>query len=506
MDSKSLCIIFLLAAVSVNPVLGYVKSEENTIKDVGASKVFFVHIPVSGNYRDHIYVIGLSDNTHVSIYDITNPDAPTLVKEGTVDNGKNLLFEATSKKYYKIIADRSVVAWAVGGSGANWEDDNYDGVGDAIFYPSVNGSYVGRDFTFMASGAYYYTTGTGNSWLGTDVYTQIPSSNFETKVYSVQAADITVYNASGAPLYQFFMGPDMCRNFPSLAWETYHVVSTGDIILQCAGGGATFTVAPSTDGNLVGKVHYGSTFAWQRGCFLCISYEPGHVNVYDVDTGALLYEHTFTMAGEYWYRGGMGMVVVRPGFDINVALENAKHVNNVGSKNLKFESTGDIVVYVGDTAGSNIWDDSPSAIGDNIGFAGGIDAKEFYVYAPSHLVVFAPWDVYLEVNGTSQDLKENYYLNLAKEGLYHIVSDKPVIVQVVGLSGGPTNNPPRGVSYAEYLVSFPDISATVPETGGTGSGFDITTIVIGAAIAGVAAVALLMIMRSKKKTVPNTSQ
>ena len=343
MSSRSLC-IFLLAALLMNPVLGYLYSQGNKINDVGASHVFFVHIPPSGNYRDYIYVIGLSDNTHISIYDITDPNAPTLAKEGTVNKGKKLLFEAASKKYYKIIADKPVAAWVVGGGGNNWEDHNYAGVGDATFYPSVNGSYVGREFIFMASGTYYYTTGTGNSWLGIDIYTPIPPAPFETKVYGVQAADVKVYDISNSELlYEFSIGPDMCMSFPSNFLKTYHVVSTGDIMLQCAGGGATFTVAPSTDGNLVGKVHYGSTFAWQRGCFLVISYEPCDVKVYDVDTGELLYEHTFTKAGECWYRGGMGIVTVRPGISAEMAEEIAANANNVGTRNLKFVSTGDIM-------------------------------------------------------------------------------------------------------------------------------------------------------------------
>jgi len=495
MSSKSLGITLLLFMLSSNSLFESIIPVEEGVYDVGPSRVFFVHVIASDNYKDYIYVIGLSDNTRVSIYDITDPDAATLVSEGTVNKEENFLFKATFRKYYKIITDKPVVAWLVGGSAHNWPENNYGGCGGSTFYPSVEGSYVGREFIYIAGGTYYYTTGTGSAWLGTDVYTQIPPASFETKVYSIQQADIKVYNASGALLYQFSMGPDMCKSFPSTCMVTYHVVSTGDIILQCAGGGNCFTIAPSTNGNLVGKIHYGSTFAWQRGCFLCISYEAGDVNVYDVDTGVLLYEHNFSGAGEYWYRGGLGIVTVRPGFNLEMALEQAAHANNVGTRNLRFESTANIMVYIGDTESSYYDDDSPKTIGDDLAFAGGIDAKEFYVYAPTYLIIFAPSDVHLTINGTSQDLKANHYLNLAGSALYHIVSDKPIIVEVEGLGTGAAAT---ANDYAEYLLSFPDIPATSPEIS-IKSTFDITTVIVGAIVTLVVVISIIIIRNKMKR-------
>lgn len=492
MSSKSPCLILLLFMFSANSLVKSVSSVDEGVYDAGSSKVFFFHVPASDNYRDYVYVIGLSDNTQISVYDIADPSAASLATEGSVDAGESFLFKAKAKGYYKIISDKPVVAWLVGGGASNWEDQNLAGCGGSTFYASVNGSYVGREFTYMAGGTYYYHGEGGSSWLGIDVYTPIPPADFETKVYSLQASDVRVYNVAGELLYHFSMGPDMCRSFPSPPWRIYRVVSTGDIILQCAGGGNCFTVSPSASGNIVGKVHYGSTFAWQRGCFLCISYEACEVKVYDMDTGVMLYEHTFTAPGEYWYQGGKGIRLPGPAFTIQDALKQVP--DNVGTRNLKFESTGNIVVYVGDTESAVYDDDSPMWIGDDIGFAGGIDAKDFYVYAPTYLVVFAPSDLHLEINGTGQDIKANHYLTSMKSGIYHIVSDEPIIVEVVGTGSGAAAT---ANDYAAYLMSFPDIPTAPPETGGK-STFDIFTVAAGVTVACVTV--SLVIIRNKRKT------
>lgn len=470
---------------SIKPVI----LKEGIVYDIGVSRVFYVHVPPSDNFRDLIIAIGLYDNTHVSIYDITDSEAATLVSEGMVNKKESFYFKAAPRKYYKIIADKPIAAWLVGGAAHNWPDNNYAGCGGSTFYPSVEGSYVGREFIFMAGGTYNANT----AWLGIDIFTPISPAPFETKCYGIEHASVSVYDASGNLLYQFDIGPGMCVNFPTICMEIYHVISTGDIMLQCAGGGNCFTIAPSINGNLVGKVHYGSTFAWQRGCFLVVAYEPCHVKVYDVDTGELLYEHTFTSAGECWYRGGLGIVTVRPTISLEKALELAAKANNVGTRNLKFESTGNIMVYVGDTETIPYEDDSPAGIGDDIAFVGGIEAREFYVYAPTYLVIFAPSDANILINGTSYSLRADHHLTLKGPSLYYILSDQPIIIEVVGQGTGAaaTVN-----DYASYLLSFPNIPIVSPKTSAR-SPFDIMYIIIIFVVVAICMVSILILILKK---------
>ncbi|MFB0522126.1 MAG: hypothetical protein ACETV1_00010, partial [Candidatus Bathyarchaeia archaeon] len=149
---------------------------------------------------------------------------------------------------------------------------------------------------------------------------------------------------------------------------------------------------------------------------------------------------------------------------------------------LKFVSSGLISVWIGscrqtdDVYAYNI---DIIALGDDTWFAGGLGGKDFVLYIPSYAILFAPQDVKVKIDGAEQSLKADQYIRISG-GPHRVVSDKVVVIQVVGLGN-------QMDSWAQYLVSSPEVSATVPEIGGDG-GMDITL------IAGAGAVAVIIVI------------
>jgi hypothetical protein len=146
-----------------------------------------------------------------------------------------------------------------------------------------------------------------------------------------------------------------------------------------------YTTVPSVEGQGVGRRFYFATLGWFTGAFAVFAHQSADVNVYDLDSGLLLYSQHINR-GEYWWQ------------------------REAGTRRLRLESTGPVEVWAGDAEGCC----GIEGLGDDISFAGGDRGREYYLHSlMGGSVIFAPFDnTQVDVDGTIYRLNKDAYLYL----------------------------------------------------------------------------------------------
>ncbi|MBU2490462.1 MAG: PKD domain-containing protein, partial [Proteobacteria bacterium] len=268
---------------------------------------------------------------------------------------------------FKVEADKPVVAMLT------------DGAAHASFIPSLDAGAVGHEFIFrMYKGSGFH-------------------------VYAVEDAVVRFYNTGGTLVEERGLAAGEYYS-QGLADNVYHVRSTGRIAMQSTGSNS-YTAVPSVTGDGAGRLFYAATYAGTTGCFAVFAYEDADVTVYDLDTGAQLYTQNLS-AGGHWYQNG------------------------VGTRRMRFVSTGDMGVWAGDTeSGTTI-----EQMGDDISVAAGRQGMDFHLHGlKSGFVLFAPHAAtVVNVDGLVETLNADEYRIFAGGSWNHVTADKPVIIQTLG--------------------------------------------------------------------------
>ena len=303
--------------------------------------------------------------------------------------------------YFKVKATKPVVAL------------ESDGSEHAAFVPSLSGSPVGHEFIF------YRNAGKGFF------------------VYAIEDAVVQFFDRSGVLRAENIMNAGTYWEPPGLSSTRYHTVSTGKIAMQTTGSGA-YTTVPSATGSSVGRQFYFATYKQTSGFkstgdFAVFAYEDGtEVEVFSLDTGQSLYTRTLNR-GEFWMQ------------------------NEVGTRRMRLESTGDVELWAGDTylTSTDIED-----LGDDISFTAGRNGTEFFLhnlrettvpfgagpaFQQDGLIIFAPNDqtvVTIDEGDIVRTLNRDEFLHLEPEdfpngsGMHHIVASEPVVIQTLGVANG----------------------------------------------------------------------
>lgn len=395
LKKAQLSLLLLLSLISMLPPPYLKLVSEGGLRaswsDVGVHTVFYFYMPPGGPYIDFV---GIHNRTNIWLFDITKEEAK-LVRFGSVDRMKLLTHhDIRGGRYYKVIATKPV-AVSIGGDGAY-------SFGYNTFYPSVEGSYVGKEFIFMA----------------------VPSGYREHVIFGIESSEVEVYDSAGRKVFEdsvpayFYVKIDLKER------EMYRISSSGNITVSTWSGNS-IAACPSINGSFVGRKFFGVTIPWATGAFAVFAYEDSDVIVH----GAATPYRRVLRRGEYWYQSGVGKVY------------------------LTFESSGDIAVWTGDIEGPV---DHITYMGDDITFIGGREGKEFIFYAPHAVaapggaVIFAWKDTEVYVNETRYVLREDRYLNL-KTGFYHVKANNTIIIQILG-EDGVFND------WGTYLISSPELT------------------------------------------------
>jgi hypothetical protein len=158
--------------------------------------------------------------------------------------------------YYKVEADKRVVGY----------ESDFDAWGNNAFVPSLDFGPVGTEFIF------YYHRG----FYDGAVY-----------VFAVDESTVEVYDTSGSLIESQTMQVGDYWDL-SLSDAVYHVVSSGRIAIESVASNGYSTV-PATNGMGVGNRFYFGTSGDFTGAFAVFAYEATDVEVYDLDSGELIY-------------------------------------------------------------------------------------------------------------------------------------------------------------------------------------------------------------------------
>jgi hypothetical protein len=370
-----------------------VVSAAEQIGDVGLSNVFYIYA-VGGN-RD-IYFESFSDDNDVWVYSLDDGDI-NLATEFTLSAYTPHLY-VPGNDYIKVVSEEPVRVYVF-----------WLGLGDVgeggTFYPSDTGSFVGKSFIVFP-------------------YTIHKREDRSTalEIYAIETGIVEIRNETDVITFPVLTDTHSTLNVSRNSF--YNITSTADIMISHLMYAYWFCV-PSTTGQYVGKIHYGSAMiaGGRPAGIYVIAYEPGRITVTNLDDPTEIAHHYFEEAGGYWLEDKM--------------FPTSAHI--------KIEGYIDTYVQVG--AGWGWYGQS---------YVGGKVLKdetiEYWVllYENWEGVIFAPEDVTFMLDNEEISLGADEYKRLLyKGGIYHIVSPKSLVIQEKPLCG--------------YAIVPSGIPATKPE-------------------------------------------
>jgi PKD repeat protein len=260
------------------------------------------------------------------------------------------------------------------------------------FIPSLDASPVGHEFIVP-----HQSTG-------------------ELFVYAIADTVVQFFSTDGTLVTQNTMRAGTYWQPSTLSQTMYHVVATGKITMQTVGS-TGYTTVPAASGDDVGRRFFFATSQGTTGAFVVFAYADAQIEVFDLDTDQSLYAHTLAQ-GESWFQP------------------------DVGTRRLRLESTGDVEVWAGDTAGGT----SLLNLGDDISVTTGRNGQEFYLHTlQDGLVIYAPH------NGTTVTMDDGAFVTtlnrdefvrltpadfLSGAEVHHILASNPVLIQTLGRANG----------------------------------------------------------------------
>ena len=138
------------------------------------------HIDLNGTaYLD---IIGMEDDTEVSVYGIIKPDEPQLLASRKISRMELWTYRLPRDYYFKVVADKRVAVTFGGGTMYQHQQG-----GVSCFYPSVDGGFAGTEFIFMAQPS------------------GIPGHAFVAvhhAIYAVEDSHVTIYNDQGRVVWE----------------------------------------------------------------------------------------------------------------------------------------------------------------------------------------------------------------------------------------------------------------------------------------------------------------
>jgi len=394
------------------------------VADIGVSRVFYGYAPTIAWIR----VMGVTDATAVKVFDITDADRTSLLTEFSVGMGDVVEAKVSEEHYYKIVADKEVIALLYGGGVV-------DTFSFGTYFPSLDGSLVGKNFIFESAIA---GINTGLSWINIFAYEDVVVE-FEnsTTSFAIPLPGLTSFQIAG---------------FKS--WDPIKLTSTGKIDVRYLGNGTVdFAAVPTPEGNYVGMVHY--VVPWYENCFTLITFAAGTVGIIDVNTDELVSSKSFNEAG-IW----------------QMNLSSPEYYG----RGYGFEGTVDSVLVVGESQlGGQITD--PRSWSDGVTFLGGKygELNEYFVWAGSEVVLFAAEETSVSINGTDYSLDADDHARLIGGRTHHITSDKPLVIQLdttgldqwgsymMAVTGMPVAEPQieEGISTTHYIIAVAFAAAAI---------------------------------------------
>ncbi|MBS7654704.1 hypothetical protein KEJ43_06505, partial [Candidatus Bathyarchaeota archaeon] len=334
------------------------------------------------------------------------------------------------------------------------------------YYPATDGSFVGKEFIFLAS---------------TDLNPQFT-------ILALERADVEITSDDGSDKKSFSLDANAYRRVLLRSWHTYKVRSTGYIMIQSGSPHSYwdphFSYAiPSANGAFLGTRFYTYSEslwdAYEDYGFRIYSLERTKVTVYDLQSLEVMKE--FTVEGESSYR------FQAPAREA-IAMESEKPVW------LIFMHDGDIYKTVGFQSYRE------NAYGSGLVYIGVRPNEDTLIYLPRNSTceayIFVSEVANVEVDGFSTTLQPDKYFFLTQPGLHKIRSNKNTLVLIIHWPLIPEN---QGIEYPGTLIPCIETVHVYHEVALTsmGKAFPITYIIAGASTMVVIAIVVFFLRRRR---------
>lgn len=359
--SRKFLVLILLIVFGVAPVLG---------------AEYYGWDPQTGSSDDEISleVTGIYTSTSCTLYDASSNSE---LASTTLGKGDIWTQETAPGDFIRLKCSNNVAPYL-----------GDDGWAAKVYYPDVNGSFVGERFVFQA----------------------IESNNDGgTRFYAPEgSASVNVTNLNDGTTSSLEINSERFQTLSLTAGNSYEVESDSKIIIENTAGNA-FEMAPSVSGGMKGKEFYGTTSNWERGAYAIFSYgEPVSVDVYSLtETGSSTYTTHSLDKNSRVYQSGTGI------------------------EEFRFVANDTISVWVGDTETGN----SISYMGDDFSMTRVEPGENKRIGAGRHspnLVVMATENnTDLEVDGTTYELNKSGFkqFSTSPPHTYNVSANKPVLTQ-----------------------------------------------------------------------------
>ena len=439
---KSIYLIFiLLLSLSMN--LSHASTVEAP-EDIGISNVYYVNI---FDPRD-LYFISFSDNNNVWIYSLNN-SYNRLETEFTL-NTLTSYKHKTIMEHLKIVSEEPIMVISDIGYGVT-------------YCPSTSGSFVGNSFIVFPP--------------PDDVNGVTFLSNIE--IWALESGIVEIRNETHViplPVFEDTFS-NITLKISELHKSFFNISSDANIMLSTETGvsaigkstvGIPVLTAPSTTGQLVGRIHYGLGRYFMvsgRGSFQVIAYEPGVVTVTNLNDPSQSVIHEFTESGEVWHQANYDYISLKIEGDIDIFVQVGFGEDRIVSGNQP---------YIGGRA----TEDGQIEYWFYSGLITTPDEKQLGG------IIFAPEDVTFILNDEEISLSaDEYKILVPTEKLYYVVSSEPLVIYNGFLNG--------------FALAPSGIPATKPEV--TEEPVDNTMIYVAVAVAAIVIVAVLVFILKRKR-------
>ena len=411
-------------------------------------------------------IVAYTDNTNVKVFNLKDGSVISSTPLNRMQKHYDLLPNASM---VKVVSDHRVSVMLLCGIIGDGLPNatTIEGPGENTFLTSTDGTYVGKEYIFIASQGLI---------------------NMPYSIIALEDAQITIYKDDGSTETSFTLKANEFKVFRLSAFKAYRVTSTGNIMLEEGCPGERSFYVPSTQGGFVGTVFYVRTSEGQRGDkylydpieehgFTIMALEDAKVTMWDVE-----YKKP---EAEWNIKAGDSVSMIRPAAR-EIMIESDKPIT------VAFLHNGGIRTANGYLLGSGI---TCMGIRPN---------EDTMVHLPTNssnqAYIFAYEDTTVNVDDVPITIKRDQYFIMTMPGDHKIRSDKNVVLQLIHR---PLIPPEQGIGYFGFEVSCiqdVNLTPTVTLTPLTSEGgFPTTYIIIGAVAAVAVAVAGFIAMKRRSK-------
>jgi len=422
-------------------------------------------------------IVAAEDGTDVNVYDLTNGN---LLDEGHIDSMEKHLVLLANGTQFKVVSNKIVSILLL-----NYQQipstTAIDGPIPRTFYTDVNGLYVGKKFVLMASEQPGVVSGAASSQVGAFYV-----------ILALEKAAVTVTGDDSAVLTTFSLDPNSYKFIALNSFRVYKIESsTGNIMVQSGTitgkGSATSPcwAVPSAEGGFVGTAFYtrslkSQEWSWDPGRdngFRITASEDTNVKVYDLETQQLIKELIVS--------GGSGTAIQPEAFEIAVLSDKPITLMELHNGSIVQSPTGGGGTYASYATG--------------VMFIGIQPNQDTMIHLPTEANIgayfFASEATQLTIDGNTQTLQANVGFLYTVPGTHKIQSNHNVIVQINFWPLVPENQglwfDGAAIPCIETVNDNPTVTLTPI------GGFPMMYVIVGAAVAAVAVIVGLLVMRRR---------